>query len=291
MAQTNSKSLKPKAMVTNLFSNIRSYSKSNSRYSSSSVTVATTSLAGKVAVVTGSSRSIGAAIARALGAEGANVVVNYANDANAAKTVVDSIKSVGKGNAIAVKANVSTIRGGQSLIDAAVQEWGKIDILVLNADIMGSKMLTDVDEGFFDSHFQTNVKAPLFMVKHAIPHLAAPGGRIIFFSSSLTGASSVLPNALCYVASKGAIEQISRVLAKDLGTRGITVNTISPGAVDTPSFRAGKAQQLMDSISKQNPNGRLGLPEDIAPTVAFIASPAAQWLNGQNIRVNGGFVV
>lgn len=123
--------------------------------------------------MTDSSRSIGAAIARALGAEGANVVVNYANDANAAKTVVDSIKSVGKGNAIAVKANVSTIRGGQSLIDAAVQEWGKIDILVLNADIMGSKMLTDVDEGFFDSHFQTNVKAPLFMVKHAIPHLAA----------------------------------------------------------------------------------------------------------------------
>lgn len=99
--------------------------------------------------------------------------------------------------------------------------------------------------------------------------------------------SAVLPNALCYVASKGAIEQISRVLAKDLGSRGITVNTISPGAVDTPLFRTGKNQQAIDSISRQNPNGRLGLPEDIAPTVAFIASPAAQWLNGQNIRVDG----
>jgi 3-oxoacyl-[acyl-carrier protein] reductase len=128
---------------------------------------------GKVAVVTGSSRSIGAAIARALGAEGANVVVNYVNDANAAKTVVDSIKSTGKGNAIAVKANVSTIEGGRSLVNAAVREWRKIDILILNAGIMGSKVLSDVDEGFFDSHFHTNVKAPLFTVKYAIPHLTA----------------------------------------------------------------------------------------------------------------------
>lgn len=123
--------------------------------------------------MTGSSRSIGAAIAKALGAEGANVVVNYVNDARAAEEVANSIKSTGKGDAIAVKANVSTVEGGQSLVDAAVQKWGKVDILVLNAGIMGSKVLADVDEAFFDSHIQTNVKAPLFTVKHAIPHIPA----------------------------------------------------------------------------------------------------------------------
>ncbi|XP_006462788.1 hypothetical protein AGABI2DRAFT_224408 [Agaricus bisporus var. bisporus H97] len=253
--------------------------------------MATQSLTGKVAVVTGSSRSIGAAIAKALGAEGADVVVNYVNDAKAAKEVVDSIESEKKGKAIAIKADVSTVEGGKSLIDAVVQEWGRIDILVLNAGIMGSKVMADVDEQFFDSHFQTNVKAPFFTVQHAIPHITAPGGRLIFFSSSLTASTTVLPNALCYVASKGAVEQMSRVLAKDLGSRGITVNTVSPGPVDTPLFRAGKPEAVIEMIKKQNPNQRLAVPNDIAPIVAFVASPGAQWLTGQNIRPNGGFVV
>ncbi|KXN85417.1 Versicolorin reductase [Leucoagaricus sp. SymC.cos] len=272
-------------LVSTIFHNLRPNSRSHSpSKSSSSHTMATTSLVGKVAVVTGSSRSIGAAIAKALGAEGANVVVNYVSDANAAEEVASSIKATGKGDAIAIKANAATVEGGKSLVDAAVAKWGRLDILVLNAGIMGSKVLADVDEEFFDNHIQTNVKAPLFTVKHALQHLGS-GGRIIFFSSSLTVATTVLPNALSYVASKGAVEQIARVLAKDLGGRGITVNTISPG------FRAGKPQQVIDFISKQNPNSRLGLPEDIAPTVAFVASPAAQWLNGQNLRINGGFTV
>lgn len=292
MSKTN-KSSKSQNLVSNLLHTLRPNSKSSKSSKASStanITMATTSLVGKTAIVTGSSRSIGAAIARALGAEGANVVVNYVSDAGAAEEVVKSIKATGKGDAIAVKANAGTVEGGKSLIDAAVAKWQRLDILVLNAGIMGSKNLADVDEEFFDSHIQTNVKAPLFTVKHALQHLTA-GGRIIFFSSSLTYATGVLPNALSYVASKGAVEQISRVLAKDVGARGITVNTVSPGPVDTPLFRTGKPQQVIDFISKQNPNGRLGLPEDIAPTVAFIASPAAQWLNGQNIRVNGGFTV
>ncbi|KAF9445127.1 NAD(P)-binding protein [Macrolepiota fuliginosa MF-IS2] len=299
MAKTD-KTRKAQALVSNILDNLRPNGKSHSvskSKSSSSHVMATTSLVGKVAVVTGSSRSIGAAIAKALGAEGANVVVNYVSDAGAAEEVASAIKSSGKGDAIAVRANAATIEGGRSLIDAAVQKWGHLDILVLNAGIMGSKVLADVDEAFFDSHIQTNVKAPLFTVKYALPHLSTrtlflmsckpAGGRIIFFSSSLTAASTVLPNALSYVASKGAIEQISRVLAKDLGGRGITVNTISPGPVDTPLFRTGKPNQVIDFISKQNPNNRLGLPEDIAPMVAFVASPAAQWLNGQNLRING----
>uniref|UniRef100_A0A0W0FUQ6 Short-chain dehydrogenase reductase sdr n=1 Tax=Moniliophthora roreri TaxID=221103 RepID=A0A0W0FUQ6_MONRR len=248
-------------------------------------------LKGKVAVVTGSSRSIGAAIAKALAEQGANVIVNYGHDPAPAAEVVSTIKSSGKGDAVAVKANASTIEGGRTLLQETLKAFGRLDILVLNAGIMGSKTLKDVDEAFFDAHFNTNLKGPLFLVKEAANVLPAPGGRIIFFSTSLTAASSVLPNALCYVASKGAVEQISRVLAKDLGTKGLTVNTVSPGPVDTPLFRDGKPQHIIDMIAAQNPSNRLAQPEDIAPIVAFLARPEAQWINGQNIRVNGGFVV
>ncbi|KAK7062618.1 hypothetical protein VNI00_000106 [Paramarasmius palmivorus] len=242
---------------------------------------------GKVAVVTGSSRSIGAAIAKALAEEGANVVVNYGHDPVPAGEVVDAIKLRGKGDAVAVKADASTTEGGRTLLQETLEVFGRIDVLVLNAGIMGSKPLKDVDEGFFDAHFNTNVRGPLFLVKEAANLLPTPGGRVIFFSTSLTGATSVLPNALCYVASKGAIEQISRVLAKDLGAKGLTVNTISPGPVDTPLFREGKPKHVIDMIAAQSPNNRLAQPEDIAPVVTFLASPAAQWVNGQNIRVNG----
>ncbi|KAF8902278.1 hypothetical protein CPB84DRAFT_1846439 [Gymnopilus junonius] len=228
--------------------------KMNKAFSASSTFLATTSLLGKVAVVTGSSRGIGAAIAKCLGEHGANVVVNYVNDIEAANDVVQAILSQGKGGAIA---------------------FGRIDILVLNSGIMGSKTLAELDEPFFTSHFDTNVRAPLFMAKAVAPLLPSP----------------VTPNALVYLATKGAIEQISRVLAKDLGARGITVNTISPGPVDTPLFREGKPQSIIDSIAKQNPSRRLGEPDDIAPIVGFLASQAGQWINGQNIRVNGGFVV
>ncbi|KAF7422904.1 hypothetical protein PC9H_011068 [Pleurotus ostreatus] len=263
---------------------------------STSPQLLSTSLEGKVAVVTGSSRSIGAAIAKALGSQGAKVVVNYVNDSSAAQSVVNEIKAFNtkesKGcDAIAVQADASKLEGGQKLLAEATKTWGQVDILVLNAGIMGSKPLAEVDEDFFDSHFEINVKVPVFLAKAAVPLMPTPGGRIIFFSSSLTGLTPVLPNALTYVASKGAIEQVARVLAKDLGSRGLTVNTVSPGPVDTPLFRAGKPEEVIKKIAAQNPNNRVGLPEDIAPMVAFVASPAAQWINGQNLRVNGGAVL
>ncbi|KAJ6487172.1 hypothetical protein C8R47DRAFT_1047236 [Mycena vitilis] len=247
------------------------------------------SLKGKIAVITGSSRSIGAAIAKHMGAEGAKVVVNYVSNAKAADEVVSAITAA-NGTAVAVKADASTIAGGQHLLDEAVKAFGGVDILVLNAGIMGNKVLADVDEAFYDAHFATNVKGPLFLAKAAAPLLPAPGGRVIFFSSSLTGASVIAPNTLVYTATKGAVEQISRILAKDLGAKGITVNTVSPGPVDTPLFREGKPQGVIDFIAKLAPSGRLGEVDDIAPVVSFLASPAAQWVNGQNIRVNGGFV-
>ncbi|KAG7444448.1 NAD(P)-binding protein [Guyanagaster necrorhizus] len=244
-------------------------------------------IVGKVALVTGSSRSIGAAIVRLLSDQGASVVINFVNSPGPAQELVSEIKSKGKGGAVAVQADASTIAGGKHLLDETVKAFGKLDILILNAGIMGSKPLADIDEKFFDNHINANVKGPLFLAKAAAQILPSPGGRIIFFSSSLTSASTVLPNALCYVISKGAVEQASRVLAKDLGARGITVNTISPGPVDTDLFRAGKPQKLIDIIAAQNPSNKLGQPEEIAPIVCFLACPAAQWVNGQNIRVNG----
>ncbi|TFK22727.1 NAD(P)-binding protein [Coprinopsis marcescibilis] len=261
------------------------------KFASSSVFLPTTSLIGKVAVVTGSGRSTGAAIAKCLGEHGASVVVNYVTDAHSADEVVQAILAQGKGGAIAVKANTATMEGGQLLLDEAIKKFGHIDILVLNSGIMGSRTLAEIDENFFDQHFDTNVKVPLFMAKLAAPLLPSPGGRIVFFSSTLTTTSTVQSNALCYVATKGAVEQISRVLAKDMGARGITVNTISPGPIDSPLFREGKSQHIIDSIAKQSPFKRLGEPDDVAPIVAFLASQAAQWINGQNIRVDGGFAV
>ncbi|KAJ6530955.1 hypothetical protein DFH09DRAFT_994346 [Mycena vulgaris] len=253
------------------------------------MTTAAQSLKGKIAVITGSSRSIGAAIAKHMGEQGAKVVVNYVNDAKAAEGVVYAIQAKNNGSAVAVKADVSTVAGGQHLIDETVKAFGGIDILVLNAGIMGVKVLADIDEAFYDAHFSTNVKGPLFLAKAAAPLLPTPGGRIIFFSTSLTASSVLAPNTLVYVASKAAVEQISRILAKDLGAKGITVNTVSPGPVDTPLFRAGKPESQIEMLAKLAPPGRLGTVEDIAPVVSFLASPAAQWVNGQNLRVNGGF--
>ncbi|KAJ4490366.1 hypothetical protein J3R30DRAFT_3693969 [Lentinula aciculospora] len=282
--------------------------------------IAGTSLRGKVAVITGSSKSIGAAIAKALAAEGANVIINYAKDGKSAEEVAQQINSASiastsasislpptstdvqkngpngvelppQQQAVLIKADTSTISGGQYLLQETLRMFGRLDILILSAGLMGSKTLSEIDEPFFDAHFDSNVKAPLFLVKAAAEVMERPGGRIIFLSTSLTASSTLLPNTLCYVASKGAAEQIARVLAKDLGTKGFTVNTVAPGPVDTTLFRIGTPQHVIDSIAAQIPSHRIAEPEDIAPIVAFLASPAAQWVNGQILGVNGGYVV
>ncbi|KAH9929637.1 hypothetical protein B0H21DRAFT_826172 [Amylocystis lapponica] len=247
-------------------------------------------LAGKVAIVTGSSRSIGAAVARRLASDGANVVVNYVSNAAAADGVVASINSAGPGKAVSVRADVSTVAGGKSLLDAAFSHFGALDILVLNAGIMGSAALADVSEEFYDSHFNTNVKAPFFLVQAAAPRMKA-GGRVIFFSTSLTRNSMITPTYLVYAATKGAVEQMMRVLAKDLGARGITVNTVSPGPIDTDLFRAGKPEQLLQMIAGTHPLKRIGEPDEVSPVVAFLAREEASWVNGHNIFVNGGSMV
>ncbi|RPD64123.1 NAD-P-binding protein [Lentinus tigrinus ALCF2SS1-7] len=247
-------------------------------------------LSGKVAIVTGSSRSIGAAIATKLASQGANVVINYRSGSSAAQGVADAINTEGAGKAIIVQADVSTVVDNQRLVQETVRQLGRLDIVVLNAGIMDMKSPADVTEADFDRHYNTNVKGPLFLAQAAAPHLPA-GGRVIFFSTSLSSASSVAPNYLLYVSTKGAIEQISRTLAKEFGPRNITVNTVAPGPIDTDMFRNDKTEQQINFISALHPQKRLGKPEEIANVVAFLTSPEASWVNGQTLRVNGGFVV
>ncbi|KAL4864089.1 hypothetical protein BDV12DRAFT_176689 [Aspergillus spectabilis] len=245
-------------------------------------------LEGKVALVTGASRGIGRATALALANEGANVVVNYISSSTAAEEVVSQI---GSDRAIAVQADVSKRGDIARLVKETVERFGKIDILVLNAGLLWQKGdLMSISEEDFDKLFAANVRSPLFTVQEAVPHIP-DGGRILLFSSSLTALSGILPNYLLYTASKGAVEQMTRVLAKDLGRRGVTVNTIAPGPIGTDAYYEGKTEQMVQMQSKLAPAGRLGKPEEVANVVTFLASDESQWVNGQTIRINGGLTV
>lgn len=262
-------------------------------------------LTGKVALVTGSSRSIGAAIVKRLAADGANVVVNYASNSAAASAVVDEINNAEPpaGKAVAIQADAGTIAGSQHLLDETLKIFGRLDVIVLNSGVMGSKTLAELDEQFYDDHFNSNVKAPLFLVKAAAPHLQAgtllitllicqahaihTGSRVIFVSSGLTRASIVTPNYLVYVATKGAIEQFTRVLAKDLGARGITVNAVQPGPTDTELFRRGKSEQILNYLANVHPMKRVAQPDEISPAVAFLARDDSRWVNGHVLGVHG----
>lgn len=241
-------------------------------------------LDGKVALVTGASRGIGRAIALRLAGDGAMVAVNYAGNADAAFEVVASIETHG-GQAIAVQADVSKTSDIHRLFDQTIERFGRIDILVNNAGTTIYKAIAKVTEEEFDRIFAINVKGTFFACQQAAQHLAE-GGRIINFSTTVT--ALMLPTYGAYVATKGAVEQISRVLAKELGERGITVNVISPGPTDTELFRADKTAEQINRFAQMAALGRLGEVQDIADVVAFLASEEARWITGQNIRVNGG---
>lgn len=247
-------------------------------------------LAGKVAVITGSSRGIGAAIAKRLAEDGASVVINYVSTADVAVALAEEINKAGKGSAITIQGDMSSVAGGNAVIEKSAAHFGKIDILVLNAAHMINAPLEGVTEEEFDRHFTVNVKVPLFQVQAASKYMKE-GGRVIFLSSTVTKNSSVGPHSVLYAATKGAVEQFGRVLAKDLGARGITVNTISPGATATPLFLRSFSKEVVERAAENHPAKRLGQPEDIAPIIAFLARDEAQWVNGQNIYVNNGAVV
>ena len=245
-------------------------------------------LDGKAALVTGASRGIGRAIATRLGRDGASVVVNYSGNAEAAGETVAAVEEAG-GKAIAIRADVGRVADVARLFDETIARLGKVDILVNNAGIIFNKLLADVTEEDFDRIFAVNVKGSFFACRQAA-RLMAEGGRIVNLSSSTTGKSINLPTYSAYVATKGAVEQFTFVLARELGPKGITVNVVSPGPTDTELFGRGKTEEDKRRFGQMAALGRLGLPEDIADVVAFLASDEARWITGQNIRANGGMV-
>ncbi|MDR3633232.1 MAG: SDR family oxidoreductase [Isosphaeraceae bacterium] len=245
-----------------------------------------TRLSGKVALITGASRGIGRAIALRLAREGAAVVVNYAGNTEAASTLVAEVQA-GGGRAVAVQADVGRLADVARLFDEATRRLGKIDILVNNAGVFFTKPLAEVTEEEFDRLFAVNVKGAYFCCQRAALQMA-DGGRIVNLSSSTT--ALMLPRYSAYVATKGAVEQFSHVLAKELGPRGITVNVVSPGPTDTELFSSDKTEEDKQRFAQMAALGRLGQPDDIADVVAFLVSDDARWVTGQNLRANGGLI-
>lgn len=243
------------------------------------------SLNEKVAIVTGASRGIGRQIAIQLAQSGAKVVVNYAASPGKADEVVTTIEQSG-GEAIAIRADVSKVSEVEALFSETLERLGRLDILVNNAGIMECKAIADVTEEMFDRHFAVNVKGTYFACQQAMKHMAK-GGTIINFSTSVSGA--MLPTYSVYAATKGAVEQLTRQLAKEFGPKNIIINCIAPGQVSTELFLTGKSEELVDSFRRMNAFGRLGEPDDIANAIELLVSDKARWITGQTIRVNGGF--
>ena len=241
-------------------------------------------LLGKVALVTGGSRGIGAAIARRLGADGAKVVVNYARNAEAADAVVRHIKAAG-GEAVAVKADVSVAAQVGTLFDAAIKAFGKLDILVNNAGVADMGPLAQIDEAHIDKLFNLNVKGLLLCCREAAGRFGDAGGTIINVSSNVP--RMAIPGLSAYTATKGAVDAITHVLAVELGGRKIRVNALCPGLTET-DLTAGCDDAMRAQIIRQTPLGRLGKPEDIADVAAFLASDDARWVTGELLGATGG---
>jgi 3-oxoacyl-[acyl-carrier protein] reductase len=243
-----------------------------------------TPLAGKAALVTGAATGIGTAIAATLAAAGASVLINHNHMPDPAAKVVAEITEAG-GTAIAAAADVSIRAEYQAMVGQMLAEFGRWDILINNAAVAITKPFGEITEAEFDLSFAVNVKGVFHGLQLAWEHLA-DGGRIITISSSTT--ALMLPEYAVYDATKAAVEQFTRILSKEFGPRGITVNAVSPGATETETYRAGKSEQFLASLEAMSAFGRLGRPDEIAAVVTFLACDQAGWVTAQNIRVNGG---
>lgn len=238
------------------------------------------------AIITGSSRGIGAAIAQRLARDGIAVVVNYAGDASPANDIVATIVQHG-GRAIACKADVADAQQVAALFDAAETAFGGVDVLVNSAGIMKLAPIADSDDALIDSHIAINLKGTLNLLRESAARLRQ-GGRVVNFSSSVVGLYQETYGV--YAATKAAVEALTHIFAKEMRGRDITVNAVAPGPTATHLFLDGKDQATIDKIAAMAPLGRLGEPDDIANVVAFLASPEGGWINGQVVRINGGVI-
>ncbi len=245
-------------------------------------------LKGKVAVVTGASKGIGAGIAKGLAAEGASVVVNYSSSKAGAEKVVADIKRAG-GQAVAVQGDVAISADVKRLFAETKKAFGGLDVLVNNAGVYNFAPLENVTEEEFHREFNTNVLGTILATREALPHFGKDGGSVINISSVVS--QSAIPNAVVYSATKGAVDSITRGLSKELAPRRIRVNTIAPGGVETEGTHAMGmiGSDFEKQIVSQTPLGRLGQPDDIARVAVFLASSESSWLTGERISASGGF--
>jgi 3-oxoacyl-[acyl-carrier protein] reductase len=244
-------------------------------------------LAGKVAIVTGASKGIGAGIAKQLAAEGASVVVNYSTSKEGADRVVNEIAKKG-GKAIAVHANVAKEKDIEQLFTETKKAFGRLDILVNNAGIYEFSPIDGVTEAHFYKHFDLNVLGLLLTSKEAAKYFGPEGGSIINISSAASTLTP--PNTAVYTGTKGAVDAVTKTLAKELGPRKIRVNAINPGMVETEGVRAGgfSESDFRKQMEAQTPLGRIGQVEDIAPAAVFFASSDAAWITGETLVIAGG---
>jgi 3-oxoacyl-[acyl-carrier protein] reductase len=240
----------------------------------------------RVAIVTGASRGIGAAVAERLAADGFTVIVNYAGDAKSAEAVAQRIEGKG-GRALTAQADVSDPNAVRRMFDAAETAFGGVDVLVNNAGIMKLAKFADSGDALFDQHIAINLKGTFNTLREAARRLR-DGGRIVNFSSSVVGLKTESYGV--YAATKAAVETMTPVLSKELRGRNITVNAVAPGPVGTELFLHGKLDELIDRFAKMNPLERLGTPEDIASAVSFLVGLDGGWINGQVLRANGGMI-
>jgi 3-oxoacyl-[acyl-carrier protein] reductase len=253
----------------------------------SQMSTLTGKLQGKVAIVTGASKGIGASIAKHLAGAGAAVVVNYASSKEGASRVVAEIEADG-GRAVAVRADVARAADVERLFSEAKATFGRVDIVVNNAGIYEFAPIEQVTEDHFHRQFDLNVLGPILTAREAVKHFGAEGGSIVNISSVASTAAP--PTASVYSGTKAAVDAVTRSLAKELGPRGIRVNAINPGMVETEGFRTAGLHEsdFRKQVEAQTPLGRIGVPQDIAPAAVFLASADAAWITGETLHVTGG---
>jgi 3-oxoacyl-[acyl-carrier protein] reductase len=244
-------------------------------------------LAGKVAVVTGASKGIGASIAKHLADEGASVVVNYAHSKEGADQIVNTVVKEG-GKAIAVQADVANSNEVEHLFTETKKAFGRLDVLVNNAGVYEFAPLEQTTDDQFQRLFSINVFGLIQVTREALKYFGTEGGSVINIGSTITSVTP--PETVVYTATKGAVDAITRVLAKELGPKKIRVNSINPGAVETEGYQAlgMSGSEFETQAIAQTPLGRIGQPSDIAPAVAYLASPDSGWITGEILQVAGG---